>query len=76
MPQPSTPLTNPRSDRVKSVRALSRRSVRDKTGRFLVEGPQSVREVVRHHPELVIDLYLTPDAAGRYVEVVAAATVA
>ncbi|MEO5982033.1 MAG: RNA methyltransferase [Pedococcus sp.] len=76
MPQPSTPLTNPRSDRVKSVRALSRRSVRDKTGRFLVEGPQSVREVVRHHPELVIDLYLTPDAAHRYVEVVAAATVA
>ena len=47
MPPLSTPLTNPRSDRVKAVRALSRRSVRSRTGRFLVEGPQSVREVVR-----------------------------
>ncbi|WP_406831160.1 RNA methyltransferase [Pedococcus sp. KACC 23699] len=73
MPQPNTPLTNPRSDRVKSVRALSRRSVRDKVGRFLVEGPQSVREVVRHHPELVVDLYLTPDAGRRYGEVTEAA---
>ncbi|KQZ87379.1 RNA methyltransferase [Phycicoccus sp. Root563] len=76
MPQPDTLLTNTRSDRVKSVRALSRRSVRDRTGRFLVEGPQSVREVVRHHPELVVDLYLTPDAAERYVEVVTAASAA
>ncbi|MGA8978310.1 MAG: RNA methyltransferase [Pedococcus sp.] len=76
MPQPSTLLTNPRSDRVKSVRALSRRSVRDKAGRFLVEGPQSVREVVRNHPELVLDLYLTADAALRHSEVLATATAA
>ena len=32
-------LTNPRSDRVKAVRALSRRSVRSRTGEFLAEGP-------------------------------------
>ena len=32
-------LTNPRSDRVKAVRALSRRSVRARTGEFLAEGP-------------------------------------
>lgn len=76
MPQPSTQLTNPRSDRVKSVRALSRRSVRDKVGRFLVEGPQSVREVVLHHPELVLDLYATDDAAHRHPEVLVAATAA
>jgi hypothetical protein len=30
--------------------------VRDKTTRFLVEGPQAVREVVVHRPELVVDL--------------------
>lgn len=76
MPPPNTPLTNTRSDRVKSVRALSRRSVRERTGRFLVEGPQSVREVVRHQPELVVDLYLTADAAQRYGEVVDAAAAA
>jgi TrmH family RNA methyltransferase len=66
MPPLSTPLTNPRSDRVKAVRALSRRSVRQRTGRFLVEGPQSVREAVRHHPEQVLDLYVTEAAAERY----------
>ena len=44
-------LTNPRSDRVKAVRALSRRAVRAATGRFLAEGPQAVREAVRHRPD-------------------------
>ena len=43
-------LSNPRSDRVKAVRALSGRSVRERTGRFLVEGPQAVREAVRLAP--------------------------
>ena len=66
-------LTNTRSDRVKAVRALSRRSVRAKTGRFLAEGPQSVREAVRHRPDLVIDLYLTADAAKRHTDIVRAA---
>ena len=76
MPQPNAPLTNTRSDRVKSVRALSRRSVRERTGRFLVEGPQSVREVVRHQPGLVVDLYVTPDAAERHGEVLDSAAAA
>ena len=39
-------LTNPRSDRVKAVRALSRRSVRQRSGEFFAEGPQAVREAV------------------------------
>ena len=58
---------------MKSVRALSRRSVRDKTGRFLVEGPQSVREVVVHHPERVVDLYHTAEARARHADIVAGA---
>ena len=66
-------MSNPGADRVKSVRALSRRSVRDRTGRFLVEGPQSVREVVLHHPEQVVDLYLTAPARSRHTDIVAAA---
>ena len=73
MPPLSTPLTNPRSDRVKAVRALSRRSVRSRTGRFLAEGPQSVREVVRWRPETVVDLYVTAEAAARYADIVDAA---
>lgn len=62
-------LTNPRSDRVRSVRGLSRRSVRERTGRILVEGPQGVREVVRHAPGSVVDLYLTAAARERYPEI-------
>lgn len=61
---------------MKSVRSLSRRSVRDKTGRFLVEGPQSVREVVVHQPERVVDLYLTAEARARHADIVAAAEAA
>lgn len=68
-----TALTNPRSDRVKAVRALSRRSVRSRTGQFLAEGPQAVREAVRFRPELVRDVYVTADAAARHTEVVEAA---
>lgn len=59
-------MDNPRSDRVRSVAALSKRSVRTRTGRFAVEGPQGVREAVRHAPDGVRDVYLTPDAAQRY----------
>ena len=61
-------LTNPRSDRVKAVRALSKRSVRTRTGRFVVEGPQGVREAVRHAPERVVDVYATAASARRYAE--------
>lgn len=66
-------LTNPRSDRVRAVRALSRRSVRSRTGRFLVEGPQGVREAVRHAPELVVDVYATVDGRVRHEEILVAA---
>lgn len=63
-------LANPRADRVKQVRALAGRSARSKHGQFLVEGPQGVREAVRHAAPLVRDVYLTPAAAQRYAEIV------
>ena len=66
-------LTNPRSDRVKSVASLSRRSTRTRTGRLLVEGPQGVREAVRLAPDDVVDLYATSAAAQRYELIIAAA---
>ncbi|WP_298459729.1 RNA methyltransferase [uncultured Cellulomonas sp.] len=74
MTSPAGPeLTNPRAERVKAARALSGRSARRRAGRFLVEGPQSVREAVREAPDRVRGLYLTPDAVGRYPEIVDAA---
>ncbi|MCC2310192.1 TrmH family RNA methyltransferase [Cellulomonas chengniuliangii] len=63
-------LANPRAERVKAVRALAGRSVRQRTGRFLVEGPQSVREAVRFAAGQVRDVYLTEAAAQRYDEIV------
>ncbi len=59
-------LTNPGSDRVRSVRRLAQRPVRQRTGRFLVEGPQGVREAVRWSPDAVVDIYLTAGARERY----------
>ena len=66
-------LVNPRSERVRAVAALVRRSARERTGTFLAEGPQAVREAVRHRPDLVRDVYLTAAAATRHTDVVTAA---
>jgi len=57
-------LTNTGSERVRSVRSLGRRSVRDREHLFLVEGPQAVREVIAYRPEVVRDLYFAAPAAG------------
>ncbi|NMM32582.1 MAG: RNA methyltransferase [Phycicoccus sp.] len=69
-------LTNISSDRVRSVRALSRRAVREREGLFLVEGPQTVGEVVAHRPDAVKDLYVDVQAAGRHTVVLEAAQTA
>ncbi len=66
-------LTNPRAERVKAARALAGRPVRERKGRFLVEGPQPVRELVRHMPGQVHELVMTAAAVERYPEIVAAA---
>jgi RNA methyltransferase, TrmH family len=75
------PLTNPRAERVKAVSRLSGRSAREREGRFLVEGPQPVREAVAAHAEAVadgrpgplLDLYATAEAADRHPAVLARA---
>lgn len=63
-------LTNPRADRVRHVRSLAQRAVRRRTGLFVAEGPQSVREAVAEVPDRVLDLYVGPDADERYADVV------
>jgi RNA methyltransferase, TrmH family len=73
------PLSNPRSDRVKAVARLSGRSARQRAGRFLVEGPQAVREAVAlaagggppsGAPGTLRELYATVQAAERFPEII------
>lgn len=68
---PDATLANPRAERVKRIAALAGRSARSKAGLFLVEGPQGVREAVRFAPTRVRDVFMTPDAAAKYGEIVA-----
>ncbi|NLT57096.1 MAG: RNA methyltransferase [Actinomycetales bacterium] len=62
------------------MRKLSGRSARLRAGRFVVEGPQGVREALAAHAAsvgsgtpLVHDLFATSDAARRHPELIAAA---
>lgn len=47
-----------RSERVRRVAELEKTKARKKSGKFLIEGPQSVREIVRWMPEVVADCYV------------------
>ncbi|QGH69795.1 RNA methyltransferase [Pseudactinotalea sp. HY158] len=67
-------MTNPKADRVRRIRALATASGRRRQGAFLVEGPQGVREAVRHAPRLVRDLYLSVEASQRHAEILDDAT--
>jgi TrmH family RNA methyltransferase len=69
-------LTNTGSDRVRSVRALSRRAARERHGLFLVEGPQGVREAVTHLPDAIQDLYFEREAGTRHTTMLDAARAA
>ena len=58
MPISASILDNPRSERVRHIADLDSAKQREKSGRFLIEGPQSVREAVRWRPDLVQDIYV------------------
>lgn len=62
-----------RSSRVKAARKLTRRASRMSARRFLVEGPQAVREALVL-PECVVELFATYDAGVRHPELRRAAT--
>ncbi|MBU4465459.1 MAG: RNA methyltransferase [Actinobacteria bacterium] len=59
-------LENPRSPRVRAVAKLTKRSARDETGLFLLEGPQAVREALAFRPESIVELFATPTALERH----------
>lgn len=62
-------IDNPRSQRVRTLVNLSRRSFRLKQGLLLVEGPQSCAELLRFCPEAVRDVYLCTDATCPAIQV-------
>jgi len=68
----STELTSTRSPRVNAARRLIKRAFRDRDARFLAEGPQACREAAAV-PGVLLELYVTADAAARHADVVDAA---
>lgn len=69
---PASSLTR-RSARIHDARALLRARDRREQGRFLVEGPQAVREALGVRGPAVMDLFVTDNAAARHPEIVASA---
>ena len=69
-------MSNPRADRVRDVAKLAGRSSRLKTGRFLAEGPQAVREALTAHraaaagggPAVVHEVFATEACLDRLPE--------
>ena len=61
-------LENPRSPRVRAVAKLTKRSARQETGLFLLEGPQAAREALAYRPETVIEVFATPTAMERHAD--------
>lgn len=63
-------LISPRSPRVTAARRLSKRGFRARERRFLVEGPQAVREAIDHPGgdagRTLVELFATPEAADRH----------
>lgn len=57
-------LSNPKATRVKRAAALSRKKERVAQGRFIVEGPQAVRELLAHAPDLAEAVYTTTGTEG------------
>ena len=69
-------LTSTRAPRVNAARRLVKRAFRDRDGRFLAEGPQACREAAAAGPGVLLELYVTKEAADRHAPIVAAARAA
>ncbi len=56
MPIDATVMTNVKAERVRRTADLASRKHRERSGRFLIEGPQAVREALTWQPDVVRDL--------------------
>ena len=61
MPIDATVMTNVKAERVRRTADLASRKHRERSGRFLIEGPQAVREALTWQPDVVRDLYVAVD---------------
>lgn len=59
-------LENPRSPRVRAVAKLTKRSARQETGLFLLEGPQAAREALAYRPDTIVEIFATPAAMDKH----------
>lgn len=66
-------ITTTRHRAVTAARRLGKRAFRREDGRFLVEGPTGVTEALAEQGSLV-ELFVTPEAASRYADLLAVAT--
>lgn len=48
---------------------LTKRSARQETGLYLLEGPQAAREVLAYRPDSVVEIFATPTAMERHPDV-------
>ena len=65
-------MENPYADRVKDIANLATRKGRTKKKQFLVEGPQAVREALKHHLDVkpILDaVYITEAAFDRHEDI-------
>ena len=58
---------------MRAVAKLTKRSARNETGSFLLEGPQAVREALAYRPDCLLELYVTPQAWDKHSDLRAAA---
>lgn len=63
-----SPITSPRSERVRKVAALAGRSARRKQKMFRVESPQSIRSLLSHRPDLAREVFTTARADAAHPE--------
>lgn len=62
-------LENPRSPRVRAVAKLTKRTARQETGLYLLEGPQAAREALVWRPDTLVELYATPTAWDKHQDI-------
>jgi TrmH family RNA methyltransferase len=62
-------LIDPKSNQVRGVAKLNKKDARSETGLFLLEGPQGLKEALAR-PKLIVDLYVTEEAANRHADLV------
>jgi len=54
---------------VRAVAKLTKRSARQETGLFLLEGPQAAREALAYRPDTLVEVFATPPAMERHQDI-------